>query len=65
MADLSHPNDSKFGKSWFSRIFVYLGLVLVWIPIILVFQDVTNNKDNAVYDKEYYKVHNGTTIELD
>jgi hypothetical protein len=37
MANLSHPNDTKFGKSWSARIFVFTGLSLVLIPIIYVF----------------------------
>jgi hypothetical protein len=65
MANLSHPNDTKFGKSWIARIFVYVGAVLVQLPVIFVFQDVNANKHINILSKEDYILNNGTDLVLD
>ena len=65
MANLSHPNDTRFGKSWLSKIFVFTGLCLVLIPVIYVFQDIEANKHNEIYEIDYYVLNNGTKVELD
>ena len=48
IANLAHPEDTKIGKLWISRIVVYSGFVVCFLSVLLVFQDVDANKHNKI-----------------
>ena len=40
IAYLSHPNDNKFGSSIWSKISIWIGLSVAWLPFIICYFDV-------------------------
>ena len=55
IANLAHPEDTKIGKLWISRIVVYSGFVVCFLSVLIVFQDVDANKHNKLLSLDEIK----------
>ena len=60
IAEFAHPNDTNFGKSIISRVVIWLGFTMSFVPIMLVHldyedsieqsgQDMNKNKFNTLW----------------
>jgi len=54
IAHFAHPKDTNFGKSWCSRIIVWIGITISFVPLLVVQLDV---------DSSERIVKNGKTID--
>lgn len=45
IAHFAHPKDTVFGKSWCSRIIVWLGITVSFVPLLVVQLDVFSSED--------------------
>ena len=44
IAEFAHPNDTEFGRSIISRIIIWLGFTMSFLPIMLVHLDFSNSR---------------------
>jgi hypothetical protein len=46
IAEFAHANDTAFGRSWISRLIIWFGFTISFIPILLVHLDYVFAKGN-------------------
>ena len=45
IAYLAHPNDNKFATSIFSRITIWIGFTVVYLPFITIYYDAQQTQN--------------------
>ena len=62
IANKAHPNDTKFAKMWTTKIVVWIGFCMQYIPLLVVNMDVTyhlgvtqENQGTHLIEKDLYR----------